>query len=181
MLWFWTFLAVDNFHFTRKIAPKKFGWKTREARENVVVLDFLAVDNFHFTRKIVKIEFLDKKLTFIIVCRVSHLFRMFLGVKKSVECFLRICSIWQSRWVKKNSLACSKNADKKGLSMHYPLLEKFLGTRGGGCRTSLLMRCRAARNQNSSSVRSASGITSYIPASSFKRSQAVLLGDEMKA
>ena len=49
-----------------------FGWKTRE---NVVVLDFLAVDNFDFTRKIVetiwgfvKIEFLDKHLTFRIVC-----------------------------------------------------------------------------------------------------------------
>ena len=54
-------------------------WKTRE---NVVVLDFLAVDNFNFTRKIVKkklgekllkmlgfvkIEFLDKNLTFRIV------------------------------------------------------------------------------------------------------------------
>ena len=52
-------------------------------RENVVVLDFWAVDNFDFTRKIVKkrnlgeklvkccgfvkIEFLDKNLTFRIV------------------------------------------------------------------------------------------------------------------
>ena len=108
-----------NFDFPRK---SFFGWKTRE---NVVVLDFLAVDNFHFTRKIVKIEFLDKKLTFIIVCRVSHLFRMFLGVKKSVECFLRICSIWQSRWVKKNSLACSKNADKKGLRHALPVVGKI--------------------------------------------------------
>ena len=58
-----------------------FGWKTRE---NVVVLDSLAVDNFDFTRKIdkrnlaknswkcwrfVKIEFLDKHLTFRIVCQ----------------------------------------------------------------------------------------------------------------
>ena len=56
------------------------GWKTRE---NVVVLDFIAVDNFDFTRKIVKkiwlinswkcwgyvkIEFLDKNLTFRLVC-----------------------------------------------------------------------------------------------------------------
>ena len=60
------------------------GWKTRE---NVVILDFLAVDNFDFKRKIkkkktwvknswkcwnfVKIEFLDKNLTFRIVC--AHL------------------------------------------------------------------------------------------------------------
>ena len=49
------------------------GWKTRE---NVVVLDFLAVDNFDlkiFGEKLVKmlgfvkIEFLDKNLTFRIV------------------------------------------------------------------------------------------------------------------
>ena len=39
-----------------------------------MVLDFLAVDNFDFTRKIVKkilvekLEFLDKNLTFRIVC-----------------------------------------------------------------------------------------------------------------
>ena len=34
-----------------------------------MVLDFLAVDNFEFTRKIVKkIEFLDKNLTFRVVC-----------------------------------------------------------------------------------------------------------------
>ena len=58
-----------------------FGWKTRE---NVVVLDILAVDNFDFEIKkcqrkcwvknswkcwgFVKIEFLDKNLTFRIVC-----------------------------------------------------------------------------------------------------------------
>ena len=58
-----------------------FGWKIRE---NVVILDFLAVDNFDFTRKIVKkkigvknlwkcwgfvkMKFLDKNLTFRIVC-----------------------------------------------------------------------------------------------------------------
>ena len=58
--------------FYEKNCQKKFRWKTRE---NVVVLDFLAVDNFDFTRKIVKkiwwkcwgfvkIEFLDKNLTF---------------------------------------------------------------------------------------------------------------------
>ena len=55
------------------------GWNTRE---NVVVMYFLAVDNFDFTRKnvkkiwgenswkcwgFVKIEFLDKNLTFLIV------------------------------------------------------------------------------------------------------------------
>ena len=52
----------------------------RKTRENVVVLDFLHVNNFDFTRKIVKkkfgwkccgfvkIEFLDKNLTFRIVC-----------------------------------------------------------------------------------------------------------------
>ena len=58
MLWFWVFLAVDNFDFTRKIVKKKFGSKTRE---NVGVLDFLAVDNFDFTRKIVK-KILGEKL-----------------------------------------------------------------------------------------------------------------------
>ena len=44
------FLADDNFDFTRKIVKKKFGWKTREN-----------VGGF------VKIEFLDKNLTFRIV------------------------------------------------------------------------------------------------------------------
>ena len=52
-----------------------------KTRENVVVLDFLAVDNFDFTRKycqnvknslkccdFVKMEFLDKNLTFRIQC-----------------------------------------------------------------------------------------------------------------
>ena len=68
----------------RWFAEKIVEWKTRE---NVVVFDFLAVDNFDFTRKIVKkiwwknswkcwdfvkIEFLDKKLTFRIVC--NHFF-----------------------------------------------------------------------------------------------------------
>ena len=58
-----------------------------KTRENVVVLDFLAVDNFDFTRKfvkknlgeklvkmlgVVKIEFLDKNLTFRIVCFKKH-------------------------------------------------------------------------------------------------------------
>ena len=38
MLWFWTFFAVDNFDFTRKIVKKKFGWKTCE---NVWVLSKL--------------------------------------------------------------------------------------------------------------------------------------------
>ena len=66
--------------FPGKIVDDFLGWKTRE---NVVVLGFLAVDNFDFTRKIVqkkfwwklvkmllfivKIEFLDKNLTFRIV------------------------------------------------------------------------------------------------------------------
>ena len=77
------FLAVDNFDFTRKIVDFFGGWKTRE---NVVVLDYLDVDNFDSTRKIgkkiwvknlwkcwsfVKIEFLDKNLTFRIVCIVQ--------------------------------------------------------------------------------------------------------------
>ena len=114
MLWFWYFLAVDNFDFTRKIVKKnlvkkswkccgfghfsywqlwfhekncqkKFGWKTCE---NVVVLGFLALDNFDFTRKsvktiwgeiswkccgFVKIEFLDKNLTFRIVCAAKKI------------------------------------------------------------------------------------------------------------
>ena len=43
-------------------------WKTRE---NVGEIHFLVVDNFDFPRKLqsfVKIEFLDKNLTFRIVC-----------------------------------------------------------------------------------------------------------------
>ena len=50
------------------MSKKKFGWKTRE---NVGDLHFLVVDNFDFPRKLysfVKIEFLDKNLTFRIVC-----------------------------------------------------------------------------------------------------------------
>ena len=46
------FLAVYNFDFTRKIVKKNFG---RKSRENVGVF--------------VKIEVLDKNLTFIIVCQ----------------------------------------------------------------------------------------------------------------
>ena len=79
--YFYTLFEI--FIFSPKIQlwfPEKIvdflGWKTRE---NVAVLDFLAVDNFDFTRKIVKeiwmknswkcfgfvkIEFLDKNLTF---------------------------------------------------------------------------------------------------------------------
>ena len=67
-----TFIFRENCRF--------FG---RKIRDNVVVLYFLAVDNFDFTKKIVKkigmknswkywgfvkIEFLDKNLTFRIVC-----------------------------------------------------------------------------------------------------------------
>ena len=51
-----------------------FGWKTRE---NVVVLDCLAVGNFDFTRKIVKIEFLDKNLTFRIVWDAQKMGKVF--------------------------------------------------------------------------------------------------------
>ena len=73
------FVQKFNFDFPRKLSII-LGWKTRE---NVVVLDFIAVDNFDFTRKIVKkfgvknlwrcwsfvkIEFLDKNLTFRIEC-----------------------------------------------------------------------------------------------------------------
>ena len=72
-----------------------FGWKTRE---NVLVLDFLAVDNFDFTRKIVKkiwmkntwkcwgfvkIEFLDKNLTFRIVWKWKK--QHFLGESNTVS------------------------------------------------------------------------------------------------
>ena len=78
----WIYTLLEIFIFCSKIQlwfPEKIvdflGWKTRE---NVVVLD-----NFDFTRKIVKkvweknlwkcwgfvkIEFLDKNLTFRIVC-----------------------------------------------------------------------------------------------------------------
>ena len=59
----------------------RFFWG-RKTRENVLVLDFLVFDNFDFTRNckkklgeklvkmlgLVKIEFLDKNLTFRIVC-----------------------------------------------------------------------------------------------------------------
>ena len=68
------FLSKNStFGFPRKLSI----FLGEKARENVVVLDFLAVDNFDFTRKIVKknlgekcwgfvkIEFLDKNLTFI--------------------------------------------------------------------------------------------------------------------
>ena len=55
-----------NFDFPRKIV--ELFWV--KIRENAAVLDFLAVDNFDFTRKIVKIEFLDKNLTFQIVCKM---------------------------------------------------------------------------------------------------------------
>ena len=60
------FVQKFNFDFPRKII-ELFWVKTRE---NAAVLDFLAVDNFDFTRKLqtfVKIEFLDKNLTFRIV------------------------------------------------------------------------------------------------------------------
>ena len=73
------FVQQFNFDLPRKFVDL-FWVKTRE---NAAVLDFLAVDNFDFTRKIVKkklveklvkmsgvvvkIEFLDKKLTLIIV------------------------------------------------------------------------------------------------------------------
>ena len=53
MLWFWGFLAVDNFDFTRKIVKKKFGRKTRE---NVMVLSkFIFGQKFDFSNS-VKIE-----------------------------------------------------------------------------------------------------------------------------
>ena len=73
---------------SREKLSKYFGWKTRE---NVVVLDILAVDNFEFHKKncqkkfwwkkswkcwgFVKIEFLDKNLTFRIVwiSRISRI------------------------------------------------------------------------------------------------------------
>ena len=52
---FLDFLAVDNFDFTRKIAKKKLNEKLAK------MLDF------------VKIEFLDKNLTFRIVCLATRL------------------------------------------------------------------------------------------------------------
>ena len=55
--------------FHEKNCQNNFGWKTRE---NVGDLHFLVVDNIDFPRKLqifVKIEFLDKSLTFRIVCR----------------------------------------------------------------------------------------------------------------
>ena len=68
MLWFFfDFLAVDNFYFARKIVKNILGAKTRE---NVADLHFLVVDKFDFPKKLesfVKIEFLDKNLTFRIV------------------------------------------------------------------------------------------------------------------
>ena len=68
------FLAKNsNFDSPRKIV-ELFWVKTRE---NAAVWDFLAVDNFDFTR----IEFLDKKLTFRIVCKsklITKLLTLFL-------------------------------------------------------------------------------------------------------
>ena len=64
---FFDFLAVDNFYFARKIVKNILGAKTRE---NVADLHFLVVDKFDFPKKLesfVKIEFLDKNLTFRIV------------------------------------------------------------------------------------------------------------------
>ena len=70
------YLAVYNFDMTRKIV-NFFSWEKN--RENVSSLDSVAFDNFDFTRKIVKkklgqkylgfvkIEYLDKNLTFRIV------------------------------------------------------------------------------------------------------------------
>ena len=66
-----------NFDFPRKNV-QLFLVKTRE---NAAVLDFLAIDNFDFTRKIVKkkvsvktceMVFLDKNLTFRIVCKIDR-------------------------------------------------------------------------------------------------------------
>ena len=59
--------------FHEKNCQKSFGWKTCE---NVGDLHFLVVGNFDFPRKLwsfVKIEFLDKNLTFRIVCALLHL------------------------------------------------------------------------------------------------------------
>ena len=82
------FLSKNSTLISRENCRFFFGWKTRE---NVVVLGFLAVDNFDVTRKIVKkndwvknswkcwgfvkIEFLDKNLTFRIVCSETDGFR----------------------------------------------------------------------------------------------------------
>ena len=57
------FLAVDNFDITRKIAIKKFGWKTRE---NVGVLSKLNGPKFDFSNSVsqwmqTKIQNLNKK------------------------------------------------------------------------------------------------------------------------
>ena len=77
------FVQKFNFDFPKNFLIF-FGWKTRE---NFEVLDFLAVDNFDFTIKFVKtffvktswkcwsfvkIEFLDKNLTFRIVCKKTR-------------------------------------------------------------------------------------------------------------
>ena len=85
-----------------------------KTRENVVVLDFLAVDNFDFTRKIVKkilgeklvkmlgffvkIEFLDKNLTFRIVCRTSKFNCLFFW-QVHYGCPIRL-SRWQAGCLK---------------------------------------------------------------------------------
>ena len=50
LLRFWTFLAVDNFDFTRKIVKKMLGGD----------LHFLVVDNFDFPRFLSKLNFWTK-------------------------------------------------------------------------------------------------------------------------
>ena len=75
-----------------------------------MVLDFLAVDNFDFTRKIVKknlgeklvkmlgffvkIEFLDRNLTFRIACRLLiRIYRLFLKFQEMFYCKLNALNL----------------------------------------------------------------------------------------
>ena len=75
MLWFWAFLAVDNFDFTRKIVKK-----------NLVEIEFLA--------------FLDKNLTFRIVWSrqfyLKDLHRIFSGFRVAPKS--SFAAKWPSEW-----------------------------------------------------------------------------------
>ena len=63
----WTFLAVDNFDFTRKIVKNILGEKLVKILR-ICIFYLLTTLISRENCKVVKIEFLDKNLTFRIVC-----------------------------------------------------------------------------------------------------------------
>ena len=144
-----TLISRENFRFF-------FGWKTCE---NVVVLDFLAVDNFDFTRKIVKkigcktrenvgvlskFEFLDKNLTFRIVCLESlkpgwHYQIFYIGftwicksrlfsykwckAPNAVSCFC----IWSIFLSLLRFCFCTIDSGNESMGVLFPIFESWLG------------------------------------------------------